>query len=115
LQPSLPIKVSFRWSHETKGVETVQTYRKEGELALLIRGASRLVFRGSRGTSGLRSRGSSLLKNPSRLADIRDAEENQRRIRLRFQTAISVVDVDVGFPKAGCQSSDLAGSMLNFS
>ena len=41
-QPSLPIKVSFRWSHETKGVGTVQTYRKEGELALLIRVASTL-------------------------------------------------------------------------
>jgi hypothetical protein len=74
-----------------------------------------LVFRGTRGTLRLRSRGSGLLKDPSRLADIRDAEENQRRIRLRFQTAISVVDVDVGFPEAGSQPSDLAGSMLNFS
>ena len=61
-----------------------------------------LVLPWPAGTLRLRSRDSGLLKNPSRLADIRDAKENQRRVRLRFQPAISVVDVDVGFPKAGC-------------
>ena len=48
----------------------------------------------------LRSGGCSLLKNWGRLVDFRDAEEDQRRIRSGLQTAVCVVDIDVGFSEA---------------
>jgi hypothetical protein len=48
----------------------------------------------------LRSGGCSLLKNWGRLVEFRDAEEDQRRIRSGLQTAVCVVDIDVGFSEA---------------
>ena len=38
-----------------------------------------------------------MLKKCGRLADVRNGEEDQRRIRIGLQAAIRVVDIDVGF------------------
>jgi hypothetical protein len=44
----------------------------------------------------------SLLKNRGCLADVRDTKKDERHIRTGLQTAICVIDVDVGLSQAGC-------------
>ena len=41
-----------------------------------------------------------LLKNGGCLADFRDTKKDERRIRTGFQTAICVIDIDVGLSQA---------------
>jgi hypothetical protein len=72
---------------------------KKGALAftwffsLKVRRRLRLCSSGS-------SRG--LLKNRGCLADVRDTKKDERHIRTAVQTAICVIDVDVGLSQAGC-------------
>src|SRR5258708_27777419 len=68
------------------------------------------VFRGLR----LRSSGCGLVQNWGCLADFGDTKEDDRYIGIWFQTAICVVDVDVGLSQARCHPRDLAGSMRKF-
>ncbi len=62
----------------------------------------------------LRSGGRGLLKNWGCLADFGDTEEDERRIRPGLQTAVCVVDIDVGLSEARRHSGDLARSVRKF-
>src|SRR5260370_1641027 len=60
------------------------------------------------------SSGCGLLKNRGCLADVRDTKKDERRIRTGLQTAICIIDVDVGLSQAGCYPRNLAGSVRKF-
>ena len=48
---------------------------------------------------GSRSGGSRLVQNLHGPANVRDAENQQRRIRICLDPAVGIVDVDLGFAK----------------